>query len=113
MARQDNNILTGILDGFTKSHTINRWFTPDDEKGQQIGIGKCKAVILRMNVYQLNTEDENALPYFYYGDADSQTLECLRGDNSNVIFATRLEQIYIRIPALTTDKVAVQILIYE
>jgi hypothetical protein len=83
------------------------------EQGTQISEGKCKAVILRLNRFTRNDTagGEVAATYFYYGDSQKIERECLRGESSDIIFCTDLNQVYVRNP-FATD-INIQILIYK
>lgn len=69
------------------------------ERGMPLGIGKCTAVILRLNLIQLNALSGaagNAVVQVYYGDRNSQLFELIRGSNSELIICKDLSEIYIR-----------------
>lgn len=83
-----------------KTSFITKDLPASMSKGMQIGDGKCKAVILRLNEYVLNDTagTQNAQRQIYYGDESNQRFELLRGKNSEIIFCTDLAQVYVRNP---------------
>lgn len=91
-------------------------FVPEnDSKGSPLGKGNCKAVVLRLNEFERNSTagTAQAVEQIYYGDAARQEFELKRGINSDIIFCTDLEEVFIRMPvdAAVAD-VQVQIMIY-
>ncbi len=78
--------------------------------GAEIGTGKCKAVILRLNKYTRNTTTGavQAVETAYYGDAKSQEFELLSGIDSEIIFCEDLSEVFIR----TAEACTVQVLVY-
>lgn len=79
--------------------------------GTPIGLGACKAVILRLNLYERNSTKETvqAVEQIYYGDSTGQEFELLRGQDSEIIFCNALEDVFVRTP---TDCI-VQVLAYK
>lgn len=69
-------------------------------QGLPLGQGKCIAVILYLNKLVLNTQTNTDtaadVAQVYYGDSQGQFRELLRGQSSDVIFCTDLEQVYVR-----------------
>ena len=76
--------------------------------GNAIG---CKAVILRLNQYERNSTNGTlqGVEQMYYGDAQSQEFELLRGVDSELIFCNNLQEVFVRTPTACT----VQILLYK
>lgn len=69
-------------------------------QGVPIGDGKCVAVVLYLNSLVLNTQANAStaanLAQVYYGDQQSQFRELIRGQQSDIIFAKDLSEIYVR-----------------
>jgi len=81
----------------------------------KLGTGKCKAVILRLNKYLLDSDQEGDTNLFYFGNAKSQNFEVLRGINSQIIFCTDLEQVFVRILNVSkpTTKNTIRVMVYR
>ncbi len=81
-----------------------------NETGVEIGIGKCRAVILRLNKYTRNTTSGavQAVETAYYGDAKSQEFELLSGIDSEILFCEDLSEVFVR----TAEACNIQVLVY-
>lgn len=79
--------------------------------GIEIGRGKCRAVILRLNQYDRNSTNATlqAVEQAYYGDSQSQEFELLRGVDSELIFCNDLSEVFVRAP----EACNIQVLIYS
>lgn len=104
---------------------------PVNNKGIAIGQGKCKAVILHLNFFVLDTSDTlqgtERAGGIYYGDQNQQTCELLqnstnadaRGINnrsSNIIFCNDLSEVWVRGKPKFNDVVTpyqLELIIYE
>lgn len=94
--------LVGFADTFN-SATVSTFTTIPLEVGQTkigtpLGQGKCKAVRLRLNNYDRNTENKVTIEYIYYGDAKAQEMELRLDTTSHLIITDNLNKIYIRNP---------------
>ena len=85
---------------------------PVNNKGIQLGQGKCKAVVLHLNYYlanSINPQTVREAGGIYYGDSNQQTVELLlktstaNGNppnintrSSNIIFCNDLSEIWVR-----------------
>ncbi len=78
--------------------------------GKPIGLGECKAVILRLNNYTRNTTTGavQAVETAYYGDEQTQEFELLRGIDSEIIFCEDLSEVFVR----TAEACTIQVLVY-
>lgn len=79
--------------------------------------GACKAVILQLNKYALDTADALKAEYFYFGDTLSQNFEVIRGFPSQLIFCDNLNEVYLRYPDLVNSlgwetNIIIQVLVY-
>lgn len=72
--------------------------------------GKCKAVVLRLNAFELDTDTEITIPAIYYGDAQRQQYELITGINSQIIFCDDLSEVWVRYAG--DEEVNGQIIIY-
>ncbi len=100
----------GMLQGIAKTKFIAVPVAVTLTQGVPIGMGKCRAVILRLNQYTRNDTGGGlqAVEAAYYGDDQSQEFELLRGVDSEIIFCTDLQEVFIR----SAEACTVQILIY-
>jgi len=84
---------------------------PVNDKGIPLGQGKCKAVVLHLNYYLLNgNQNTQSMSYaggIYYGDSNQQTCELLFNTinaasnsintrSSNIIFCNDLSEVWVR-----------------
>lgn len=81
-------------------------------QGMKIGEGKCKAVVLRLNRFTRNNIAgvEVAATYFYYGDSQKIERECLRGESTDIIFCTNLDQVWVRNPFAADINIQIMLL---
>lgn len=93
--------------GITESEFLSIQVPVATLKGRPIGQGKCKAVVLRFNNLTRNDITSVDFQPIYYGDSDGQEMELLRGETSEVIFATDLSNVYVRAPLFVTDLTAI------
>ena len=91
----------------------------NDTLGAPIGIGACKAVILKFNyfnrnvvplaanAYSINITDFPASSYvMYYGDRNRQEVELFAGLESPILFVRDLQDIWVRIATATVAAIA-------
>lgn len=116
---QNNQVLTKDLhQGLTLTAVKNIPLKAGDiGKAISVAGGACKAVILQLNKYALNTTDVLKTEYFYFGDALSQNFEVIRGFPSQLIFCENLSQVFLRYPDLVNsvgweENIIIQVLVY-
>lgn len=113
----DNNelLLRLLSSGLTQTECIDIPLVASKIAKPLASKGMCKAVVLRLNEYDINTETQTDAPYFYVGDKTFQTIEVLRGINSQVFFIDDLSEIYLRYPVLNgrATSITVRVMIYN
>ena len=116
MADNEQNRFLLALAGVQKTDYISYELPSSNSKGMQIGSGGCKAVILRVNLFDRNTQTNNdpLNHYIYYGNAQRQEFELPIGVNSPIIFCSDLSQVYVRVPTVNAGLLKIgQAIIYS
>ena len=115
MTEQEKTMLA--LAGVNQTNFITIPVSTLESEGVPLGSGKCVAVVLRVNLYDRNTQtlvggDGGA--QFYIGDANRQEYEVVFGINSQVIFCSDLSEVWVRCCPLEkeTDIINVQAIVY-
>lgn len=85
---------------FTKSRFEYLEVPFSDEQGIPIGQGSAKAVILRYPSRTFNTNDAFVPAYVYFGDSQAQQFELQRGEESQLLMVTDLQEIFVRCPLI-------------
>lgn len=95
---ENEQILLSLLErlGITKTETHSILIKANTQVGVTLGEGACKAVVLRLNNFNLNLTSVTTATHFYWGDNQQQDNEVLRGINSQIIFCTDQNQVKIR-----------------
>lgn len=97
--------------GITKSRFIGFNIPSNLNQGIPLATqGKCKAVVIRLNKFEIDTDTEIAVPAIYYGDAQRQQYELITGINSQIIFCDDLSEVFVRYTG--DEEVNGQIIIY-
>lgn len=82
--------------GITKTDTRTIHVKQTLVSGIEIGQGGCKAIKLHLNTRVRNTDNLITATYFYWGDAQKQENEVLRGEDSVYIFCENQEEVFVR-----------------
>lgn len=96
--RDEFNFSTLSGRGITKTDTHTLPVTQTLISGIPVGQGACKAIVLRLNSNIRNNTAAGLVTatYFYWGDAQKQENEVLRGIDSIVIFCKNQEEVFVR-----------------
>jgi hypothetical protein len=110
MIQQQQQIQLLLERGICKTEFATIPISANNNRGVPLGQGRVKAIILRLNKYERNSVNGTAIvqTQVYYGDESRQEYELIQGVDSNIIFCTDLQEVYIRTPA----DVTIQVLIY-
>lgn len=122
MNGEQNREILALL-GVKQTNYLTVDVPSNDNAGAAIGVGGCKAVILRFNYFNRNVVPLAANAYsinitgfpassyvLYYGDANRQETELFAGFDSPIIFAEDLQDIWVRIATATAAAISAKAL---
>lgn len=108
-----------MCDGFSKTKFFTKPVGESPDTGIPIGVGACKAVMLKLNAFKRNDIESAVgntanLPYYiYFGDSNSQEMELISltpggittalAGWSPLIYCENLQEVFVRYPLADGD----------